>query len=41
MNLDFVKELQPWFNGELAVLLQDGTTLPVSRTHRTALQDLD
>ena len=40
VNLDFVKEIQPWFNGELAAVLRDGTTLAISRTYRNELQDL-
>ena len=41
VNLDFVKEIQPWFNGELAAVLQDGTTLAISRSYRNAFQELD
>ncbi len=40
VNLDFVKEIQPWFNGELAAVLQDGTTLAISRSYRSEFQDL-
>ena len=40
VNLAFLKEVQPWFNGELAAVLEDGTALAISRGHRGALQDL-
>ena len=31
VNLDFINEVQRWFNHELLVILQDGTKLQVSR----------
>ncbi|MFN0099673.1 MAG: LytR/AlgR family response regulator transcription factor [Gemmatimonadaceae bacterium] len=34
VNLDAVKELQPWFGGDQVMLLNDGTKLRVSRTFR-------
>lgn len=34
VNLDFIRELQPWTGGDLAVFLRDGTRLTLSRTHR-------
>lgn len=34
VNLDRVKELQPLFYGEYAVILQDGTRLTMSRSFR-------
>ena len=34
VNLDHVKEFQPWFSGEMVVLMQDGTKLKLSRTYR-------
>lgn len=34
VNLDSVRELQPWFAGDFIVLLQDGTDLRISRTYR-------
>lgn len=40
VNLDFVKEIQPWFNGELAAVLTDGTTLAISRSYRNRFQEL-
>lgn len=40
VNLDRVKELQPMFHGDYAVILRDGTRLSLSRTHRDKLQKL-
>lgn len=40
VNLDRIKELQPWFHGEYRVLLQDGTRLLLSRKYREKLRDL-
>lgn len=37
VNLDCIKELQPWFHGDYLVHLDDGTTLTLTRTHREAL----
>ena len=34
VNLDFVKELQPWSSGEYLVIMKDGTELTLSRTFR-------
>jgi len=31
VNLDRIRELQPWFHGEFVVILQDGTKLMASR----------
>jgi two-component system LytT family response regulator len=31
VRIDRIKELQPWFHGEHAIILQDGTQLPSSR----------
>jgi two-component system, LytTR family, response regulator len=41
VNLDRVKELQPWFHGEHRLLLKDGTELRVSRTYRNNIGDVD
>jgi two-component system LytT family response regulator len=38
VNLDRIKELQPLFNGEALVLLQDGTELKLSRSRRESLE---
>jgi two-component system LytT family response regulator len=38
VNLDRVKELQPWFRGEQVLALKDGTELTVGRAFRDRLQ---
>ena len=40
VNLDRVKELQPWFQGEQVLLLKDGTKLTVGRVFRDRLDKL-
>jgi two-component system LytT family response regulator len=40
VNVDRIKELQPWFHGDYAVILSDGTRLTLSRSHREKLQKL-
>jgi len=40
VNLERVRELQPLFNGEYAVLLSDGTELKLSRSRREHLERL-
>lgn len=40
VNVDRVKELQPLFHGEYAVILRDGTELSSSRGYRDRLQGL-
>jgi two-component system LytT family response regulator len=40
INLDRVKELQPWFHGDYVVVLQDGTQLTSSRNYREQLRKL-
>ncbi len=39
VNIERVQELQPWFNGEYAVLLRNGTKLTLSRGYREKLQE--
>ena len=39
VNSDRIKELQPWFNGEYVVVLQNGTRLTLSRGYRETLQE--
>jgi two-component system LytT family response regulator len=34
VNLDHVSELQPWFSGEMLVIMRDGAKLKLSRTYR-------
>jgi two-component system LytT family response regulator len=38
VNLDFVRELRPWFRGDYLVQLTDGTELKLSRHYRPALE---
>jgi len=40
VNIDRVKELQPWFHGDYIVILQDGTRLNLSRTYRDRFIEL-
>lgn len=40
VNVDRIKELQPHFHGEYAVLLHDGTRLMLSRNYRSKLPHL-
>ena len=39
VNLDRIKELQPWFRGDYRILLQDGTHLTLSRSYREKLEE--
>jgi two-component system LytT family response regulator len=38
VNVDRIKELQPWFAGDYIVILRDGRQLKLSRTYREQLQ---
>lgn len=40
VNVDRVRELQPYFHGEYLVVLRDGTKLKLSRSHRDDLSRL-
>ncbi len=40
VNIDRIKELQPYFNGAFVVILEDGTELRLSRRRRDTLEDL-
>jgi DNA-binding LytR/AlgR family response regulator len=40
VNVDHIRELQPWFHGEYVVLLQDGTRLMASRVFSDRLTRL-
>jgi len=40
VNVDRIKELQPLFHGEYAVILRNGATLTLSRSYRDALDEL-
>ncbi len=37
VNLDRIRELQPWFGGDFIVILKDGTRVKLSRTYRERL----
>ncbi|MBM3726055.1 MAG: response regulator transcription factor [Acidobacteria bacterium] len=37
VNIDRIKELQPWFHGDSIVILHDGTQLTLSRSYRDRL----
>lgn len=39
VNIERVRELQPWFNGEFVVFLRSGTRLTLSRGYREKLQE--
>jgi two-component system LytT family response regulator len=36
VNIDKVHEVQPWFSGDAIVIMQSGSKLRLSRTHREA-----
>jgi two-component system LytT family response regulator len=40
VNVDRIKELQPLFHGEYAVILRNGVRLTLSRSHRDKLDRL-
>ncbi|MGH7564198.1 MAG: LytTR family DNA-binding domain-containing protein, partial [Gemmatimonadota bacterium] len=40
VNIDRIKELQPYFNGAYVVILENGTELKLSRRRRDTLEDL-
>jgi two-component system LytT family response regulator len=40
VNLDRVREMQPWFHGEYVVILADGTKLTASRAYAGRLREL-
>ena len=37
VNVNRIKELEPWFHGEYVVILKDGTKLTSSAAHSEAL----
>ena len=39
VNMERIRELQPWFNGEYVVFLKNGTRLTLSRGYREKLQE--
>ncbi len=40
VNIEQIKELQPWFHGEYVVILKEGTQLTMSRGYRNNLTEL-
>lgn len=40
VNVDRIKELEPWFHGEYVVILKDGTKLTSSAAHSEALHKI-
>ena len=40
VNIDHIRELQPWFHGEYVVILHDGTRLMASRVFSDRLDRL-
>ena len=40
VNIERIKELQSWFNGEYLVILRNGTKLTLSRSYREKLDQL-
>ncbi len=40
VNVDRIKELQPWFHGDYVVVLRDGTQLALSRGYRQKMHEL-
>ena len=38
VNLDYIKEMQPWFSGELIVIMKDDTEFKLSRSFRGNLE---
>jgi two-component system LytT family response regulator len=39
VNIERIRELQPWFNGEYVVILRNGSRLTLSRNYRERLQE--
>lgn len=40
VNVDRIREIQPWDHGDYRIVLQDGTCVNLSRRYRNRLQDL-
>lgn len=38
VNIEFIKEMKPWFNDELVIILNNSTQLPVGRTYKQKIQ---
>jgi two-component system LytT family response regulator len=39
VNVDRIKEIQPWVKGDHVVILRDGTRLSLSRKYRRQLEE--
>jgi two-component system LytT family response regulator len=40
VNVEYVRELRPWFGGDYIVVMTDGTELTLSRTHRARVSEI-
>ncbi len=40
VNIGRVREVEPWFNGDYRIRLQDGTEVPLSRRYRTRFEEI-
>ena len=40
VNVERVREVQPWFRGDFLLILQDGTRLVSGRTYRERVKQL-
>jgi two-component system LytT family response regulator len=40
VQIDRIKEIQPWFHGDYIVILRDGTKLTLSRSYRDRLEEM-
>jgi two-component system LytT family response regulator len=40
VNIDSIKEMQPWFHGEYRIILKDGTEIPWSRRYMDRSSDM-
>jgi two-component system, LytTR family, response regulator len=40
VNVDRIRQIQPWFNGEHLIILDDGSQVPSSRRYRSSLRRL-
>jgi two-component system LytT family response regulator len=38
VNLDRIRELQPWFRGDYRIILRDGTELTLTKNHREKME---
>lgn len=40
VNMDFIREIHPWFSGEHILVMKDGTRLTMSRSYRDQFKEL-